>query len=95
LDKSAGKNMQAIAMGYGGMYNGDNPANMRYESVTEGPRLLQRFIADRGIQAGEELTVNYSGKHGASSSDGNRWFENRGIVPILGDSGGSPLATKL
>jgi hypothetical protein len=66
LDSTAGKNMQAIAMGYGGMYNCDNPANMRYESVTEGARLMQKFVADREIKAGDELTINYSGKSGAS-----------------------------
>jgi uncharacterized protein len=83
LDSSAGKNMQAIAMGYGGMYNCDNPANMRYEAVTEGAQLLQRFVADRQINAGDELTVNYSGKRGAAVSEGNRWFEGRDIVPIF------------
>jgi hypothetical protein len=82
LHSSAGKNMQAIAMGYGGMYNCDNPANMRYESVTEGAHLLQRFVADRQIKAGDELTINYSGARGAAFSEGNRWFEGRDIVPI-------------
>lgn len=64
LDDSVGKNMQAIAMGYGGMYNCDNPSNMRYESVTEGAQRLQRFIAYRPIKPGDELTINYSGKRG-------------------------------
>jgi hypothetical protein len=84
LDVNAPKDMQAIAMGYGGMYNGDNPANLRYEAVIEGVQLLQQFVAVRNINAGEELTVNYSGKRGAAVSQGNRWFEGRGIVPILG-----------
>jgi hypothetical protein len=82
-DKSAGENMQALAMGYGGMYNSDNPANMRYELVTEGTQQLQRFIAARPIRAGEELTINYSGKRGAAVSEGNRWFDGHGIVPIF------------
>jgi hypothetical protein len=82
LDSSAGKDMQGIAMGYGGMYNSDNRANMRYESMTEGAQLLQRFVAQRQIKAGDELTINYSGKHGAAVSEGNRWFERRGIMPI-------------
>jgi hypothetical protein len=51
LDSTASNNMQAIAMGYGGMYNCDNPANMRYQSVTEGARLMQKFVADREIQS--------------------------------------------
>ncbi len=83
LDIKAQKEMQALAIGYGGMYNGDNPANMRYEAVVEGAQLLQRFAAVRNINAGEELTVHYSGKCGAAVSEGNRWFEARGIVPIL------------
>ena len=82
LDGSAGKNMQAVALGYGGMYNGDNPANMRYEPVTDGTQLLQRFVADRQINAGEELTINYSGKCGAARSGGNRWFEGQSMVPV-------------
>jgi uncharacterized protein len=83
LDRSAGKNMHAIAMGYGGMYNGDSPANMRYEAMTAGAQRLQKFIADRPIKAGDELTINYSGKQGAALSEGNRWFDARGIVPIF------------
>jgi hypothetical protein len=83
LDRTAGNNMQAIAMGYGGMYNCDNPANMRYESVTEEARLMQRFVADREIKAGDELTINYSGKSGASFSEGDRWFKGRASVPIF------------
>jgi hypothetical protein len=84
LDAAAGKDMQAIAMGCGGMYNCDNPANMRYEAMIDGAQKLQRFVAVRQISAGEELTINYSGKHGAAVSEGNRWFEGRTTVPILG-----------
>jgi hypothetical protein len=83
LEITAGKNMQAIAMGYGGMYNSDNPANMRCESVAAGSYLLQKFIADRRINAGDELTINYSGRRGAARSEGNRWFEGRGVTPIF------------
>ncbi len=76
-------------MGCGGMYNCDNPANIRYESVTEGAQLLQRFVADRQIKAGDELTINYSGKRGTAFSEGNRWFEGRRIVPIFSTQQGS------
>jgi len=84
LDTRAVPHMHAIAMGYGGMYNCDNPANMRYEPVTGGAQLLQRFVAEREIRAGDELTINYSGSQGAAASDGNWWFEGSGVVPILG-----------
>jgi hypothetical protein len=82
LDGTAGNNMQALGLGYGGMYNGDNPANMRYKAVINGAQPLMRFVAVRHIIAGEELTVNYSGKSGAAVSEGNRWFDERGIEPI-------------
>ena len=57
----------ALALGYGSLYNGGNPANMRYEAVPEARSFIQ-FIADRAISAGEELTVNYSGSKGAATS---------------------------
>jgi hypothetical protein len=82
--------MQAIAMGYGGMYNGDNPANMRYQSVAEGDRLLQIFMADRQIKVDEELTINYSGKRGAARSEGNRWFELSDMMQIFNARRQSP-----
>ena len=47
LDVNAPKDMQAIAMGYGGMYKGDNPANMRYEAVIEGAQLLRSIVRPR------------------------------------------------
>lgn len=64
--------------GYGSLYNGDNPANMRYEAVPEARSLIQ-FIAVRSISTGEELTVNYSGSNGAAESADDWWFDRRGI----------------
>jgi hypothetical protein len=69
---------QALALGYGSLYNGGNPANMRYEAVPEARSFIQ-FIADRTISAGEELTVNYSGSKGAAQSANDWWFDRRGI----------------
>jgi hypothetical protein len=76
-------NLVAIALGYGGLYNGDNPANLRYEAVTGESEPLMRFIADRRIAKDEELTVNYSARGGGTRSDDNGWYENLGITPIL------------
>jgi uncharacterized protein len=77
--------MQAIALGYGGLYNSKNPANMRYEAVAGAPHPLLRFIAVRTIQSGEELTVNYSAIGGGPESDesnDNRWFEKKNITYV-------------
>lgn len=63
----------AVVLGYGSLYNHDNPANMHYEA--DPANMAMRFIAARNIAAGEELTVNYSGAGGRASSDNNDWFE--------------------
>jgi uncharacterized protein len=63
----------AVVLGYGSLYNHDNPANMHYEA--DPANMAMRFIAARNIAAGEELTVNYSGEGGRASSDNNDWFE--------------------
>jgi len=73
---------QALALGYGSLYNHSNPANLRYE--TDGAALLIRFIAARGIAAGEELTINYDAEGGAAASDEEWWFEEKGIELVAG-----------
>lgn len=67
----------ALALGNGSLYNSANPANLRFEVNAE--EKLLRFVAVRAIQAGEELTINYSSKGGGATSDGDKWFEDRGI----------------
>lgn len=66
-----------IALGNGSLYNSANPANMRYEA--DGVEKSLRFIADRDIDAGEELTINYSADGGGTTSAHNRWFERKNI----------------
>jgi hypothetical protein len=73
---------QALALGYGSLYNHANPSNLRYE--TDGEALVIRFIAVRGIEAGEELTINYDADGGAPVSEDEWWFEDKGIKPIAG-----------
>jgi uncharacterized protein len=71
--------VQAIALGYGSLYNGANPANLRFE---RDPAALQMcFIAARDIAAGEELTINYSAADGSSSSVADDWFTEHEIKP--------------
>ena len=61
----------ALALGYGGLYNHDNPACLRYEADSENISL--KFIATRNIASAEELTINYdrsgSEKSGIRISD--------------------------
>jgi uncharacterized protein len=70
-----------LALGYGSLYNHDNPANMRYEA--DPARRTLRFVAVRAISKGEELTVNYNARGGGHESDDDTWFERMGVVPIL------------
>lgn len=77
----AGKpNSHGLALGYGSMYNHDNPANMRYEA--DGNNRILYFIAVRDILEGEELTVNYNAIGGGAECDANHWFEARKIQPL-------------
>ena len=71
---------QALALGYGSLYNHSNPSNLRYE--TDGEGLVMRFIAVRNIGAGEELTINYNADEGAHVSDEDWWFEEKGIEQL-------------
>ncbi|MBX3607754.1 MAG: SET domain-containing protein-lysine N-methyltransferase [Piscinibacter sp.] len=76
-----------LALGYGSMYNHENPANMRYEADPEAGVL--RFIAIRDIAANEELTVNYNAVGGGPESDKDTWFSGMGISPFApGDADG-------
>lgn len=77
-------NTQAFALGYGSMYNHDNPANMRYEADRECSVL--RFISVRSINAGEELTVNYNARGGGTEWHDDNWFERMNVKPIAGPS---------
>jgi hypothetical protein len=74
---------QAIALGYGSMYNHANPANLRYEADPHAVTL--RFIAVRAIEVDEELTINYNAHGGAAQWDGeDDWFARMRIEPIAG-----------
>ena len=53
-----GKDMVAVALGYGSLYNHSYQPNASYDNA--GAR-TQVFRAIRDIKAGEEITVNYNG----------------------------------
>ncbi len=68
----------ALALGYGSLYNHDNPANLRYEAESQRHRL--RFVAARDIAVGEELTINYNAAGGGHASAQDNWFERHGVA---------------
>jgi hypothetical protein len=76
------RDTHALPLGYGSVYNHDNPANMRYEADLAHP--LLRFIAVRAIAQDEELTVNYNAIGGGHESDHDVWFKRMNIEPIVG-----------
>ena len=71
---------QALALGFGSMYNSDDPANLRYEADRQA--CLLRFIAVREIAEGEELTVNYNAVGGGATWHDNNWFDRMKIKPF-------------
>ena len=70
----------ALALGFGSLYNDDNPANMRYEAVPS--QLLLRFIAVRDIHPDEELTINYSARGGGAVWHDDSWFDGMPTAPV-------------
>jgi hypothetical protein len=80
VDKA--QHIYALALGYGSLYNHNNPANMRRELHQVDDTL--RFIAARGIAADEELTTNYESSSGSIESVDTAWFDRIGIKPVVG-----------
>ena len=73
---------QALALGYGSLYNHASPSNLRYE--TDAQALVIRLVAVRNVEAGEELTINYNADGGAPVSEEDWWFEEKGITLLKG-----------
>ena len=73
-------NLSALTLGFGSMYNHNNPANMRYEADLE--NLAMRFIAVEIIEEGTELTINYNTMGGGATCDDDNWFGRHKIEPI-------------
>ena len=78
LTNSAPSN--ALVLGYGSIYNHDNPANMKYKGVLKNHSI--QYFAARDIKRGEELTVNYNTASGNHISDNDNWFEFHEIKRI-------------
>lgn len=72
----------ALALGFGSMYNHANPANLRYEA--NAAEELLRFVAVRDIAADEELTINYNARGGGHTCEDDNWFERMGVTRVAG-----------
>ena len=72
----------AIALGFGSLYNHDNPANMTYLADEEHSTI--KYLAVRRIDKDEELTVNYNDTGGDPTSDEDDWFE-RNLITLIED----------
>jgi len=68
----------ALVLGFGSLYNHDNPAAMSYKADTD--KMVLRYTAERDIQKGEELTVNYNSGGGSHLSENDDWFERNQIT---------------
>lgn len=79
---TGGPDTHALALGHGSLYNHDNPSNLRYEA--DGEARVLRFIAERRIEPGTELTINYNAHGGASTWHDNKWFELMKVQLIEG-----------
>ncbi len=70
----------ALALGFGSLYNHDNPANLRYEGAPDDEAI--HYIAVRAINKDEELTINYNAGGGSHLSDNDSWFKQHNIAPL-------------
>lgn len=73
------KRESAIALGFGSMYNHDDPANMKYQADLEQELLI--FTTVREINKGEELTINYNAIGGGETWHDNNWFKRMKVTP--------------
>jgi uncharacterized protein len=77
---------KAIALGYGSLYNHDNPANLSYQA--DASARVIRYKAIRDIKLNEELTINYSAALGRCDRREDDWFEKHGVAKLSSGSDG-------
>jgi SET domain-containing protein len=70
----------ALSLGYGSLYNHNNPANLLYEADFDNNVI--RYVAYRDIAADEELTINYNSDGGVAEWHDDNWFEKNRIKRI-------------
>ena len=79
----------AIALGYGSLFNHDNPANTEYSA--DPANLRMQYRARRAIAAGEELTINYNDSGGVTDGAHNHWFTKRGVNVLVSGANTGPV----
>ncbi len=79
-DLAGMKNIGVIALGFGSLYNHDNPAKARYQASEDG--IMLHFIANERIEKDTEITINYMNCSGMSAPGENEWFRMAGIDPF-------------
>jgi hypothetical protein len=77
-----GPSCHCLALGYGSMYNHDNPSNMRYQANPHARTL--NFFAIRDIDCNEELTVNYNSLGGGHESQADTWSSGHEVQRVAG-----------
>jgi uncharacterized protein len=71
------ENMCVLALGFGSLYNHDNPANANCTAGADATTLI--ISAHRSIEQHEEITINYSGPPGEAISEEDSWFIGNGV----------------
>ncbi len=79
-DGHEGKQVHALALGYGSLYNHANPSNLRYENNTD--LGVINYWAIKEVEAGEELTINYDASVGSYNAGDNSWFVRNGLLEL-------------
>ena len=74
-----------IALGYGGIYNHANPANLCFGADADARCLL--FRAATAIPAGAEMTINFNSVEGGTTSSDDSWFRAVGMEPFPSGGG--------
>lgn len=69
----------ALALGYGSIYNHANPANLKYFALRSTSTIT--FVANRVIEAGEELTINYDERGGFDAAVQSAWMKRNKVEP--------------
>jgi hypothetical protein len=67
----------AIALGYGSMYNHSERPNLLWDADSD--LEVIKFIARRNIDPNEQLTIHYEQERDGSYSSSKRWFSKNGL----------------
>jgi hypothetical protein len=77
---AGGDDQYVVSLGYGGIYNHANPANLNYFADAQQRCLM--FAAAVAIPAGVEMTINFNRLDGGVNSYDDSWFRAVGLEPF-------------